>query len=410
MGAVFVAEQPSLQRQVAVKVMARSDSKARARFQREGRIAAGLAHANILPVYACGEQDGTAWIAMQLVTGAGLDRVIETLADGHRPPAGGGLVAVVQALHTGARLERGEPGADHYRDIARLGAQAAEALAHAHRAGVLHRDVKPANLLLGTDGRLWVADFGLAKADGDENVTGTRLVAGTLRYTAPERFSGRCDARSDVYALGVTLFELTTLRPAFAARGPGPVMSEILSGGVPDPAPFAPLAPPALVRAIRRACAVKPEDRQADAATFAAELRAAADGSVVTETADVPVVGSAVAAPVASTPSLSTAPSRSSPPVLAGETSERLWLPWLVAATGVALVLLAWWMLLPPLERRPPPDRDGPRPEGRPPGDRPPPPGAWNRRPPPPGDRPSGDRPPPFPDDRPPPPEGEGRP
>ncbi len=275
MGAVFAAEQPSLHRQVAVKVLLSRDAHARTRFQREGRIAAGLTHPAILPVHACGEQEGTAWIAMQLVDGCGLDRVIALLATGRAPPPGHGLVAVVQALRDGCDLPAGPPGPEHGREVAARGARAAEALAYAHRAGVLHRDVKPANLLLGVDGRLWVADFGLAKQDGEVSASETRLVAGTLLYTAPERFTGRTDIRSDIYALGVTLFELLTLRPPFTASGPGPLLAAIVSGGVPDPGPLAPAAPAVLIAAIRRACARDPAARFASAAEFAAALHAA---------------------------------------------------------------------------------------------------------------------------------------
>src|SRR5207248_2626206 len=103
------------------------------------------------------------------------------------------------------------------RAVARLGVQAAEALEYAHSQGVLHRDVKPSNLLLDSHGILWITDFGLAKASGSVDLTHTGDIVGTVRYMAPERFQGRCDARSDVYALGLTLYELLTLRPAFDA-------------------------------------------------------------------------------------------------------------------------------------------------------------------------------------------------
>ena len=104
-----------------------------------------------------------------------------------------------------------------------MGLQVAEALAYAHGQGVLHRDIKPSNLLLDVQGTVWVADFGLAKAmaDGDD-LTNEGDVLGTLRYMAPERFRGQSDARSDLYALGLTLYELLTLRPAFDQDGPRP--------------------------------------------------------------------------------------------------------------------------------------------------------------------------------------------
>ena len=103
----------------------------------------------------------------------------------------------------------------YHREVARIGAEVAEALGYAHRRGVLHRDIKPSNLLLDARGTAWVTDFGLAKFDGSENLTETGDFVGTLRYMAPERFDGRSDARCDIYALGVTLYEMLALRPPF---------------------------------------------------------------------------------------------------------------------------------------------------------------------------------------------------
>src|SRR5262249_22444959 len=112
-------------------------------------------------------------------------------------------------------LSSGSSGANYYRSVARIALQVAEALAYAHRQGVLHRDVKPSNLLLDTQGIVWITDFGLAKAEGSDDLTHTGDVVGTIRFMAPERFDGRSLPQSDVYSLGLTLYELLTLRPAF---------------------------------------------------------------------------------------------------------------------------------------------------------------------------------------------------
>src|SRR5262249_8947455 len=103
----------------------------------------------------------------------------------------------------------------YWQSVARIGVQVADALAYAHQQGILHRDIKPSNLLLDTQGTVWVTDFGQAKADDQQNLTHTGDVLGTLRYLPPEAFEGRTDARGDVYSLGLTLYELLSLRPAF---------------------------------------------------------------------------------------------------------------------------------------------------------------------------------------------------
>ena len=107
----------------------------------------------------------------------------------------------------------------------------AEALQHAHDEGVLHRDIKPANLLLDADGVVWVADFGLAKAMSHDDLSRTGDLVGTLRYMAPERFRGECDARGDVYSLGLTLYELATLRPAHEALDRAELLRKLAEAG-----------------------------------------------------------------------------------------------------------------------------------------------------------------------------------
>src|SRR5262249_36562429 len=124
-----------------------------------------------------------------------------------------------------------ESGNQYWQSVARVGMQVSDALVYAAGQGVLHRDIKPSNLLLDDTGNVWVTDFGLAKADTDgDDLTHTGDVIGTLRYLAPERFSGRGDLRSDVYSLGLTLYELLTLRPAFDERDRNKLVKEVMHG------------------------------------------------------------------------------------------------------------------------------------------------------------------------------------
>src|SRR5205814_3897728 len=124
-----------------------------------------------------------------------------------------------------------ESGNQYWQSVARVGMQVADALAHAASQGILHRDIKPSNLLLDDTGNVWVTDFGLAKAatDGDD-LTHTGDVVGTLRYMAPERFDGRGDLRSDVYSLGLTLYEMLALRPAFDEADRNRLVKEVMHG------------------------------------------------------------------------------------------------------------------------------------------------------------------------------------
>ena len=139
----------------------------------------------------------------------------------HPPPSGLSSSAPTSSssaiLPGGTQLSSAEPGRHaFFRSLAQIGRQVAGGLAYAHARGIVHRDIKPSNLLLDTEGVVWITDFGLAKGD-DEGLSHTGDILGTIRYMAPERFRGEGDARADVYALGLTLYELLTLRPGFAA-------------------------------------------------------------------------------------------------------------------------------------------------------------------------------------------------
>ena len=168
------------------------------------------------------------------------------------------------------------PGASDrlfFRSVARIGQQVAEALEYANRQGVLHRDIKPANLLLDPKGNVWVADFGLAKATDTRDVTEAGDLLGTVRYMAPERFEGKCDPRSDVYALGLTLYELLALRPAFEAADRQALIRRVMNE---EPEPLrrsVPHLPRDLETIVAKAIARDPAGRYSTAAALADDLQ-----------------------------------------------------------------------------------------------------------------------------------------
>ena len=163
-------------------------------------------------------------------------------------------------------------GRRYFQTVARLGIQAAEALDYAWQQGVLHRDVKPSNLLLDVRGTLWVTDFGLAKLSGSEDLTHTGDILGTLRYMAPERFRGQSDVRSDVYGLGLTLYELLALRPAFEEADRSRLIDMITRAELPQLLKLDPTIPRDLATIVHKAIACEPSDRYPTAGELAADL------------------------------------------------------------------------------------------------------------------------------------------
>ncbi len=330
MGVVYEAEQESLGRRVALKVLSASallDPKQVRRFEREAKAAAKLHHTNIVPVFGVGRQDGHHYFVMQFIAGLGLDVVLDDLrrlrggkseakpvsaanrvacltgadvarslltgrfdADGPpedgsvtepfedaAPPAANGPPAdsgVSSALLPGSsELSSSDPDRQFYRSVARIGVQVAEALEYANRQGILHRDVKPSNLLLDNHGNVWVADFGLAKTAEADDLTHTGDILGTIRYMAPERFSGHCDARSDVYSLGLTLYELVALRPAYEAADRHTLMDRVLHEEPERLKKRAPGVPRDLETIIAKAISRDPATRYVTAAALADDLR-----------------------------------------------------------------------------------------------------------------------------------------
>ncbi|MGN0868717.1 MAG: protein kinase [Akkermansia sp.] len=252
MGAVFRAVQESLNREVAVKILSpawNADAHHCAAFENESRVIARLRHTNIVEIYGAGHEGEYRYYVMSLVNGCGV---------------------------TPGRIRKAYPGVPYEQAVARVGLQAAQALAFAHAQGVLHRDVKPGNLLLDDEGVLHVGDFGLATVlnSGETAPLVTQSHDGTLRYMAPERLSrGENSFAGDQYSLGLTLYELLTHAPAYQVTEPGALIHRICSE------PLPPLRGEGELGAIiNKAVSHEPRDRYPDMDAMAADLQRYLDG------------------------------------------------------------------------------------------------------------------------------------
>lgn len=310
MGVVYEAVQLSLGRRVALKVLpftATLEPKQLQRFLNEAQAAAHLHHTNIVPVFAVGRDRGTHFYAMQFIDGISLAGVLAELRRDIRygtdnqlqpdatpegcisdmtatdnpndpprktPPSEAAPTirqcsAQVSTLHSERPL-------DFFRMAAEWIRQAAAALAYAHEVGIIHRDIKPGNLLLDERGNLWVTDFGLAQFHADEGLTQTGDLVGTLRYMSPEQALGDrsvIDARTDVYSLGATLYELLTLHPMCAGTTRAALLRTVSQGEPQLPRSFNRLIPTELETIVLKAASSAPQDRYASAQEMADDLQ-----------------------------------------------------------------------------------------------------------------------------------------
>ena len=255
MGVVYEAEQLSLRRRVALKVLKVAvgvDSEALDRFRREAETVAVLHHTNIVPIFAVGSEEGVHYFAMQYIEGRSLADVMRgNGAENEISPA-------VPAVAAGWCLE------------------AAEALAHAHRRGVIHRDVKPSNLLLDNDGRIWLSDFGLARRASEATLTVTGAIMGPPRYMSPEQAGAArlpLDHRTDVYSLGATLYEFAAGRPVFEAATPHAILTKIVGAEPVAPRKINPGLPRDLETIILKCLAKEPGERYQTAQDLSDDLR-----------------------------------------------------------------------------------------------------------------------------------------
>jgi serine/threonine protein kinase/WD40 repeat protein len=300
MGIVYEAEQVSLGRPVALKVLPLAgalDARQLQRFHNEAMTASQLHHPHIVEVFGAGCEHGVHYYAMRYIGGETLAEVIarRRKAAGLEP-ADGPEDRGPTTEYRGSKIEEGtrsvdppssilDPpspikassgGPDHYRTAAEIGVQVAEALDYAHAHGVVHRDIKPSNMILDTQGQAWVTDFGLAHLQRQAHLTQSGDLVGTLRYMSPEQALARRDVldhRTDIYSLGATLYELLTLRPAVDGGDRQEVLRRIAFEEPVRPSALDPALPPDLEAVVLKAMANAPAERYGTAQELADDLR-----------------------------------------------------------------------------------------------------------------------------------------
>ena len=272
MATIYRATDTGLGRDVALKLLRPEylrDPDFSSRFRQEAQAAASLSHPNIVTVYDYGEDPSGPYIVMELIDGEDLATILRR--SGTLPP----------------------------RQVARIGAGVARALAAAHARGLVHRDIKPGNVLIGTDGQVKVVDFGIARAIAEAQVTLPGTTLGSVHYFSPEQARGEpATAASDIYSLGIVLYEMLTGSRPWEGDSAASVALARLSGPIPDPMTVRPSVPPDLAAITRRALALDPRDRWASASVLADALDAtlAPGGSAPRSERPAAVAGGAAAA------------------------------------------------------------------------------------------------------------------
>lgn len=292
MGIVYEAIQESLGRRVALKILPKHsllDKKKLERFEREAQAAARLHHTNIVPVFGVGEADGLPYYFMQFIAGKSWQEMVTAwkgmmFTEGSVDPVDSNASTVIQTpkASTPSRPKKFTvTTASHATQVARMGMQAALALDYAHEQGTLHRDIKPSNFMLDEHGTVWVTDFGLAKLSGRESLTSTGDLIGTLNYMSPESFQGENDARSDIYSLGLTLYELATLQTAFNETDPARLIKQVSEREPARPSQVTPDIPHDLETIILKAIARNPKQRYQTARELADDLQRFLEGQPI---------------------------------------------------------------------------------------------------------------------------------
>ena len=299
MSVVYQAVQVSLNRRVALKVLPiglAGGASAVERFHREARAAAKLRHRNIVTVHAEGAESNICYFAMEMIDGQSLEEVIAELRDARSAKSAPLAAAVADDAKAPADIEADDRGrapcvlrdckskGEYFNTVARLISEVADALHYAHTEGIVHRDVKPSNLMLARDGRLVLLDFGIARICKERAVTLTGSFLGTPRYMSPEQIAGghdTVDHRCDIYSRGVTLYELLTLEPPFDGDTQQQVIGQILSRAPRPPRQIDPHIPADLETICGKAMDKDASRRYGSAGEFAEDLRRYLGGRVI---------------------------------------------------------------------------------------------------------------------------------
>ena len=330
MADVYLAEDQELGRRVAIKILNdrhAGDEQFVERFRREAKNAAGLSHPNIVSIYDRGEAEGSYYIAMEYLEGRTLKELI--VRNGPTPVQ----IAI-----------------DYSRQIL-------SAVAFAHRHGIVHRDIKPHNIVVGRDGRLKVTDFGIARS-GASQMTEAGSIIGTAQYLSPEQARGaHVDARSDIYSVGVVLYEMLTGEVPFGGDTPVEIAMKHLSTVPKEPSDLSPKVPHEMDAIVLRALAKSPEDRYGSAEEMDADLGRVARGLAISEeteaAATMVLAGAGAAAPTTVMRTRPLAPvAAGSPPVYPPTDTyyeyeepvrrRPVW-PWLLAVLLIASAAVAGW-------------------------------------------------------------------
>ena len=343
MGVVFEAEQESLGRHVALKLLPESaqfDARRKQRFLQEAQASAKLQHPNIVNVFGIGAHESTSYFVMQYIEGQPLNSVLQEISrarskglDSTENLVNADIGTIVSEIQNSSAISNatkvsdtpaksGDHKADeeaidegsvhpsgfsselsseqtdvaqsgslssstvttskpYWMSIGRLGVQVASALEHAHANRILHRDIKPSNLMIDQTGDAWVTDFGLAKFFESTDLTRTGEVVGTLRYMSPEQLNGNADERSDIFGLGLTLYEMAALKPAYPASDRSELMKQVLDA---NPARLRSIdrqIPRDLETIIHKCIASEPRQRYQCAAELTGDLQRFLNGEPV---------------------------------------------------------------------------------------------------------------------------------